>query len=162
MEKFINGVVSVKGMATILDEKESLEKAVVRFEAGVRQYILGADTLRQIAVLGNTRSGHTFLVEDQLGGKEVLKLLSYRLPAGVAVQEHIKSIQLFERESSVLSKLDHGQIAKMRRRFVTEHEGELAFYFTQEYFAGQTLEQMVKEKGLLAPREAVKMILSLL
>lgn len=170
---------------TIVEEKTDLDDrleelfqrksvtALVEVEAGNRIYTLdrqnddaneerASEVLKQIKVLGNTKSGHTFLVENEDGEKEVLKLLSYRCPPGDGTVEQAKSLELFEREIAVVSKLNHPQIAEIKRSFTTDSHGETSFYFTQDYFAGENLEEMVAKGGPLKPRRAARIVMSLL
>ncbi len=147
--------------------------ALVRVEdGGNRVYSLNGEDEReggdeapheyhQVEILGNTKSGKTFLVQDSEGNKEVLKQLNYRSPPGENPEDQIKSLELFDREVNVLSRLHHPQIAKVKNSFTTDNHGEVSYYFTQEYFPGPNLEQLA-EQGKLRPRKAAEMMLSLL
>jgi len=151
--------------------KENTDTALIRVErdgndtqtnTSSRIYTINGKDYRQLKILGNTKSGHTFLIEDAEGNKEVLKLLSYRHPPGNNLSEQVKAIQHFDTEVDVLSKLNHPQIAQVRSNFTIDNHGETSFYFTQEYFQGLNLEELVREEGPLPAKKAVETILSLL
>lgn len=135
--------------------------ASVRVVEGKRIYALDGQEYREREPLGNTRNSHTFVVESP-EGVEVLKVLNYRRFPGQSVDEKRKAIELFEREMDVLARLDHPQIPKIKNYFTTNLAGETAFYFTQEYFSGSTVEKLIAEQGKLALEQALQITRSLL
>jgi len=71
------------------------------------------------------------------------------LPVYVDVNVRRDALERFQKEALMLSKLDHGQIVKLRHFFVEDHRS----YLVLEHIDGMSLRQLVLEDGPL-PVEA--------
>ena len=93
---------------------------------------------RVIDVLGKGSSGITYRVEDITTQQQVaLKALSlHRL-------KDWKQVELFEREASVLAKLEHPGIPKYLDYFQVDTPNNRAFYIAQAIAPGKSLTQWV-------------------
>ncbi len=97
------------------------------------------------------------------GGMGVVYLahqLSLDRPAAIKVlnpeySKEADSVQAFIREARAAAKLNHPNIVQAYA--VGEDEG--IFYFAMEYLDGQTMKQILQEKGKIEPNEAARIIL---
>lgn len=103
--------------------------------------------------LGQGSFATTFLSHDsQTGHPCVVKELSFQQAEGW------KSIELFEREATVLANLEHPHIPRFMD-FVTE--GDKA-WLVQEFIAGQTLKQVVESGKRFSEPEIIQLALGVL
>jgi len=79
------------------------------------------------------------------------------VPAETRPEIKQKAWELFRREASILSQLDHPQIVKVLKSF-EEKERE---YLMLEYLPGLNLRQLIRERGPLDEAEVIKLALSL-
>ncbi|HEY9773382.1 MAG TPA: serine/threonine-protein kinase [Planktothrix sp.] len=91
--------------------------------------------------LGAGGMSAVYLAETRDGKKVVLK--EAVTPPGTDERQRLKSRELFEREATLLMRLNHPQIAKVLDYFVERGRD----YLVLEFVKGQTLKQLVKEKG---------------
>lgn len=90
-----------------------------------------------------------YLARRDSGAKVVLK--ESVLPADISPEQQAKARELFERESMLLLKLHHPQIARVLDRFVEEDRD----YLVLEYIPGLTLRQLVKAKGKQKEKDVI-------
>lgn len=91
-----------------------------------------------LGILGEGAMGRTYLAEDtQTQTRLAIKAL---YPSRLAT---IKDLEMFQREASVLQRLDHPQIPKYLDAF---HEGEgesMCYFLAQQYVQGKTLREVI-------------------
>ncbi len=105
---------------------------------------------RQLHKLGKGGMGTTYAAEDVNTGKKVaLKVISLQNKTDA------KSLELLEREVSILKQLNHPNIPKYIDYFQLEDDNKL--YLVQELVPGKDLNQQVKE-GLRLTEKEVKNI----
>lgn len=90
-----------------------------------------------------------YLARRDSGAKVVLK--ESVLPADISPEQQAKARELFERESMLLLKLQHPQIARVFDRFVEDDRD----YLVLEYIPGLTLRQLVKAKGKQKEKDVI-------
>ncbi|MBK9200985.1 MAG: serine/threonine protein kinase [Candidatus Obscuribacter sp.] len=90
-----------------------------------------------------------YLARRDSGAKVVLK--ESVLPADIGPEQQAKARELFERESVLLLKLHHPQIARVLDRFVEDDRD----YLVLEYIPGLTLRQLVKAKGKQKEKDVI-------
>lgn len=99
---------------------------------------LNAERYNVLGILGEGAMGRTYLAEDsQTQTRLAIKAL---YPSRLAT---IKDLEMFQREASVLQRLDHPQIPKYLDAF---HEGEgesMCYFLAQEYVQGKTLRELI-------------------
>ncbi|BBM87913.1 serine/threonine-protein kinase [Candidatus Uabimicrobium amorphum] len=108
----------------------------------ISQYIVNS-------MLGSGGSGQVYLATDHNGKQVALKTLAHPTQA---------NLKHFERECSMQQKLQHKNIIQLLDQ---GNHGDL-YYLVMEYFPGQTFDEIITERGYLTPREAIKIILSVL
>lgn len=99
--------------------------------------------LRVVRQLGFGGLSAVYLV--QKAKKDLFVLKESALPADVADDLRAKASEHFERESCILARLDHRQIANVYDHFVEEGR----HYLLLEYVHGEDLRQLVQNKGPL-------------
>ena len=115
--------------------------------------------------LGQGAFGRTYLAEDLNRFREycVLKEFSPQVQTTYVLQ---KAEELFEREASVLYKLQHPQIPRFRELFRSHLNGKEYLFLVQDYVEGETysaLLQTRKQQGFLFTEiEARQLLLQLL
>jgi tRNA A-37 threonylcarbamoyl transferase component Bud32 len=86
----------------------------------------------------------TGLVESRLSEMVVLKESIFPVYAESSVR--MQALERFEKEASLLSRLEHPGIVSLRDYFLEDHRG----YLVMEHVEGKTLKQLVLEEGPLA------------
>lgn len=99
--------------------------------------------LRIVRQLGFGGLSAVYLV--QRSKKDLYVLKESALPADVDEELRAKAAEHFERESLILARLDHPQIAKVYDHFVEQGR----HYLLLEYVHGEDLRQLVQENGAL-------------
>jgi len=108
-----------------------------------RGHQLQAGLLTVVLPLSTAGAGAVYLCTDKNDKQYVLKELSIAcLPDESAKNKHL---ELFQRESQILARLDHPQIVKVRDSFV---EGQRQ-YILLDFVPGLTLRQLVRLRGPL-------------
>jgi eukaryotic-like serine/threonine-protein kinase len=94
--------------------------------------------------LGEGNKGRVFKAQHKLMGRLVaLKVIAPQIASRAS------SIARFHREMRLLGRLDHPNVV---RAFDADQVGDL-LYIVMEYVAGRDLEQLLRERGSLAPAE---------
>lgn len=86
-------------------------------------------------------SKDTALVESHLSEMVVLKESIFPVYADSAVR--LQALERFEKEASLLRRLEHPGIVALRDYFMEDHRG----YLVMEHADGKTLKQLVEEEG---------------
>ena len=100
---------------------------------------------RVLGELGRGGAGVVLRAQGPRGEAAAIKLLL----AGREASEHAR--RRFAREAEALARLDHPNLVAVRE--VGEHEG--CPYLVMDYVAGEDLESVLRQRGRLAPAEAV-------
>jgi len=95
--------------------------------------------------LGAGGQGFAYLAIDQRRDKEVV-LKEFVLPVFVDINARRQSLESFEKEAKLLSKLDNPQIVKLEGFFVEDHRA----YLVLEHIDGRNLRQIVQAEGPLS------------
>jgi serine/threonine-protein kinase len=136
-----------------------------KLDASVTQGIQGGTILSDryviIRQLAQGGFGKTYLAEDINRFRElcVLKEFAPQVQTTYVVQ---KAEELFEREASVLHKLEHPQIPRFRELFRINLDGKERLFLVQDYVEGPTyrsLLEMKKQKGLHFTEAEVRQLL---
>lgn len=110
------------------------------------------DRYRIVAPLGQGGFGTTYEAEDLTNYKRVaLKAISLRY------LENWKGLELFEREATILAKLNHHAIPKYLDYFYIDTADDRRFYLIQELVGGQSFSELVK-KGWYPSQGEIKEI----
>ena len=83
---------------------------------------------------------------------EDVVLKEYMLPVYVDIKARKQSIENFESEAKMLSKLDCDSIVKLKDFFVEDHRA----YLVLEYIKGENLEEYIRKNGPMAEADAIK------
>jgi tRNA A-37 threonylcarbamoyl transferase component Bud32 len=86
----------------------------------------------------------TGLVESHLSDMVVLKESIFPVYADSTVR--MQALERFEKEASLLRRLEHPGIVGLRDYFLEDHRG----YLVMEHAEGKTLKQLVEEEGVLS------------
>ncbi|WP_413172273.1 protein kinase domain-containing protein [Anabaena azotica] len=124
-----------------------LEKPV---SSGIQPGLTLGDRYVIVRQLGQGGFGRTYLAEDSNRFREacVLKEFSPQVQTPYVVQ---KAEELFQREASVLYKLQHPQIPRFRELLRINLEGKECLFLVQDYIEGQTYNSLLnsrKQQGL--------------
>ncbi|MDP5338161.1 MAG: serine/threonine protein kinase, partial [Nodularia sp. (in: cyanobacteria)] len=111
--------------------------------------------------IGQGGFGRTYLAEDINRFRElcVLKEFSPQVQTDYVVQ---KAEELFEREASVLYKLQHPQIPRFRELLRINLEGKKYLFLVQDYVEGQTYNSLLntrKQQGLRFTESEIRQLL---
>ncbi|EAW44214.1 serine/threonine-protein kinase, partial [Nodularia spumigena] len=114
-----------------------------------------------IRQIGQGGFGRTYLAQDTNRFREpcVLKEFSPQVQTDYVVQ---KAEELFEREASVLYKLQHPQIPRFRELLRINLEGKKYLFLVQDYVEGQTYSSLLdarKQQGLRFTEWEVRQLL---
>jgi serine/threonine-protein kinase len=136
-----------------------------RLDIPVTQGIPGGQVLSDryvvIRQLGQGGFGRTYLAEDINRFREVCVLKEFcpQVQTSYVMQ---KAEELFQREASVLYKLEHPQIPRFRELFRSHFNDKEHLFLVQDYVEGQTyraLLEMKKQQGLLFTEAEVRQLL---
>ncbi|MBD2429983.1 serine/threonine-protein kinase [Fischerella sp. FACHB-380] len=115
--------------------------------------------------LGQGGFGRTYLAEDINRFRElcVLKEFSPQVQTAYVLK---KAEELFQREATVLYKLQHPQIPRFRELFRSNFDGKEYLFLVQDYVEGQTYRSLLDErlkKGLrFTESEVIQLLLQIL
>ncbi len=110
---------------------------------------LKGNSLTVERLLGGGGQATVYLARNESGEKVVLK--EFVLTAGEGVEALVESAADFEAESTILSRLDHEQIVKLKDLFIENNRA----YLVIEYIQGRSLRSLVGEDGAL-PEDKVR------
>ncbi|MDF2389134.1 protein kinase, partial [Nostoc ellipsosporum NOK] len=138
---------------------EKLSGAPVSY--GIQPGLTLGDRYVIVRQLGQGGFGRTYLAEDINRFREscVLKEFSPQVQTAYVVQ---KATELFEREASVLYKLQHPQIPRFRELFRINLDGKEYLFLVQDYVEGQTYNSLLndrKQQGLRFTETEVRQLL---
>ncbi|MDX1985386.1 MAG: serine/threonine-protein kinase [Candidatus Obscuribacter sp.] len=114
---------------------------------------LRGNSLTVERLLGGGGQATVYLARNENGENVVLK--EFVLTAGEGVEALVESVAEFEAESTILSRLDHEQIVKLKDLFIENNRA----YLVIEYIQGQSLRSLVGEDGAL-PEDKVRELAS--
>lgn len=114
---------------------------------------LRGNSLTVERLLGGGGQATVYLARNENGENVVLK--EFVLTAGEGVEALVESAAEFEAESTILSRLDHEQIVKLKDLFIENNRA----YLVIEYIQGQSLRSLVGEDGAL-PEDKVRELAS--
>jgi serine/threonine protein kinase len=107
-------------------------------------------------ILGEGSMGRTYLATDQETGEKVaVKAL---FPSRLATT---KDFELFEREATILQRMEHDQIPAYIDAF-SEGEGEdLCYFIVQGFVEGETLQAVLQSRARFVEEDLVELMISL-
>jgi len=135
--------------------------AILTKSDGKRTFSIDNQHYQELSSLGNTTTNHTFLVQGR-EKKAVIKSLHECLNETENPQDRIKTLELFQREAAVLSRLQHPQIPQLYQTFQTTENNITKFYLMQQYFDAQNLETILHKRTKLPVQEAIAILLSVI
>jgi predicted Ser/Thr protein kinase len=94
--------------------------------------------------LGAGGQGFAYLATDQRTGTRVV-LKEFVLPVFVDINARRQSLENFEKEAKLMTRLDHPQVVKLEDFFVEDHRA----YLVLEHIDGENLRQIVLRDGPL-------------
>lgn len=109
-----------------------------------------------IEVLGEGSMGRTYLATDAETDQQVAVKALY--PSRLAT---IKDLELFEREASILQRLEHDQIPAYVDAFGQGDDEAMCYYIVQSYVEGQDLRDHLDAGGRFSEEELIELMLSL-
>ncbi len=123
--------------------------------------IILSSRYRLVRQLGQGGFGRTYLAEDthRFGELCVLKEFAPQVQNPSALQ---KAQELFEREASVLYKLQHPQIPRFRELCRCEMDGSERLFLVQDFVGGQTCRDLLNADEGFTEGEVLKLLLDLL
>jgi serine/threonine-protein kinase len=123
--------------------------------------IILASRYRLVRQIGQGGFGRTYLAEDtnRFGELCVLKEFAPQVQNTSALQ---KAQELFEREASVLYKLQHPQIPRFRELCRCEMGGEERLFLVQDFVGGQSCRDLLDAGVRFSEGEVLKLLLDLL
>ncbi|MBD6616985.1 serine/threonine protein kinase [Komarekiella sp. 'clone 1'] len=112
---------------------------------GIKPGLTLGDRYVIVRQIGQGGFGRTYLAEDVNRFRElcVLKEFSPQVQTAYVVQ---KAGELFEREASVLYKLQHPQIPRFRELLRINLQGKEYLFLVQDYVEGQTYNSLLNER----------------
>jgi len=121
------------------------EKLELPVSKGIHPGLLLGDHYQIVRQLGNGDSGHIYQAEDtkQFSQPCVLKEFAPQLQTAHALQ---KAEELFEREASVLYKLQHPQIPRFRELVRVNLDEKDYLFLVQDYESGQTYRALLETR----------------
>ncbi|AFY43385.1 serine/threonine-protein kinase [Nostoc sp. PCC 7107] len=128
---------------------------------GIQAGLTLSDRYVIVRQIGQGGFGRTYLAEDINRFREpcVLKEFSPQVQTAYVLQ---KAEELFQREASVLYKLQHPQIPRFRELFRTNLQGKEYLFLVQDYVEGQTYNSLLntrKQQGLRFTEAEVRQLL---
>ena len=116
---------------------------------------------RLVRQIGQGGFGRTYLAEDtnRFGELCVLKEFAPQVQNSSALR---KAQELFEREASVLYKLQHPQIPRFRELCQCQMAGSERLFLVQDFVGGQSCRQLLDAGARFAEEEVLKLLLDLL
>ncbi|MBU7586106.1 MAG: protein kinase [Nostoc sp. TH1S01] len=138
---------------------ENLQDVPVSY--GIQPGLTLSDRYVIVRQLGQGGFGRTYLAEDINRFRElcVLKEFSPQVQTAYVLQ---KAEELFQREASVLYKLQHPQIPRFRELFRTNLQGKEYLFLVQDYVEGQTYNSLLntrKQQGLRFTEVEIRQLL---
>ncbi|MBW4493157.1 MAG: protein kinase [Oscillatoria princeps RMCB-10] len=123
--------------------------------------IILASRYRLVRQIGQGGFGRTYLAEDtnRFGELCVLKEFAPQVQNPSALR---KAQELFEREASVLYKLQHPQIPRFRELCRCEMGGEERLFLVQDFVGGQSCRELLDAGARFGEAEAIELLLDLL
>ncbi len=116
-----------------------------------------ADRYTVLRTLGQGAFGRTLLARDDTSQREVaIKMLDTQKV------DHIKGLELFEREASVMRSLRHHGVPEIYDSFKARWEDRTAAFLVMEFVDGQSLDALIQARSHLDPAEASHILLELL
>lgn len=112
-------------------------------------------------VLGQGGFGRTYLAQDTNRFNEACVLKEFD-PQTQGAKLAQKAEELFEREASVLYRLQHLQIPQFRELFKMQFQNRELVFLVQDYVAGRTYEELLIDRGPFTESEAVGLLQQLL
>ncbi|MBD2448639.1 protein kinase [Nostoc sp. FACHB-152] len=138
---------------------ENLQDLPVSY--GIQPGLTLGDRYVIVRQIGQGGFGRTYLAEDINRFRElcVLKEFSPQVQTAYVLE---KAEELFEREASVLYKLQHPQIPRFRELFRMNLQGKEYLFLVQDYVEGQTYNSLLnnrKQQGLRFTETEVRQLL---
>ncbi|MGI8502723.1 MAG: protein kinase domain-containing protein, partial [Hassallia sp.] len=110
--------------------------------------------------LGQGGFGRTYLAEDKNQSNENCVLKEFA-PQVEAQQDLLKAKELFEREASVLKKLQHPQIPRFHASLQAKLGDKDFFFLVQDYVEGENYYQLLERKTF-SEEEVIKLLQEIL
>jgi hypothetical protein len=110
--------------------------------------------------LGQGGFGRTYLAEDKNQANENCVLKEFA-PQVEAQQDLLKAKELFEREASVLKKLQHPQIPRFHASLQAKLGNKDFFFLVQDYVEGENYYQLL-ERQTFSEEEVIKLLQEIL
>ncbi len=161
----MNSVYCTKGHENPADSRFCLNCGENLLDTPVNYGIQAGQTLgdRYVVVrqLGQGGFGRTYLTEDINRFRElcVLKEFSPQVQTAYVLQ---KAEELFQREASVLYKLQHPQIPRFRELFRTNLQGKEYLFLVQDFVEGQTYSSLLNSRRKFTEAEVRQLLLQIL
>ncbi|MCU0516609.1 MAG: protein kinase [Oscillatoria sp. Prado101] len=123
--------------------------------------IILASRYRLVRQIGQGGFGRTYLAEDtnRFGELCVLKEFAPQVQKASALR---KAQELFEREASVLYKLQHPQIPRFRELCQCQMGGSERLFLVQDFVGGQSCREVLNAGARFGEEEVLKLLLDLL
>ncbi len=112
-------------------------------------------------VLGQGGFGRTYLAHDTNRFNEACVLKEFD-PQTQGAKLAQKAEELFEREASVLYRLQHPQIPQFRELFKMQFQNRELVFLVQDYVSGKTYEELLIDRHKFTESEAVGLLQQLL
>ncbi|MBV9389225.1 MAG: protein kinase [Chroococcidiopsidaceae cyanobacterium CP_BM_ER_R8_30] len=133
---------------------------------GIHPGLVLSNRYRIVRQLGQGGFGRTYLAEDINRFSELCVLKECAPIASQNSYAFQKAEELFEREASVLYKLQHSQIPRFRELFRVDLHGKAYLFLVQDYVEGETYRTLLvarKQQGLrFSELEVNQLLLQLL
>lgn len=111
------------------------------------------------AILGHGGFGRTYLARDESQHNSLCVLKEFSPASRLDDQEILqKAVELFKRETQILSRLNHPQIPQFIYQFHEKHR----IFIVQEYIKGKNYFELLKSQGAFAESEILEWLRSLL
>ena len=123
-------------------------------------FLLG-DRYKIIRQIGQGGFGRTYLAKDTHRYDEKCVLKEFA-PLVENERDLQKAEKLFEREAGILYQLEHDCIPRFKALLRTEIDRKKALFLVQEYIAGKTYDELLRERGKFTESEVIDSIVELL
>jgi serine/threonine protein kinase len=111
--------------------------------------------------LGQGGFGRTYLAEDKNQSNENCVLKEFA-PQVEAQQDLLKAKELFEREASVLKKLQHPQIPRFHASLQAKLGNKDFFFLVQDYVEGDNYYELLEQRQTFSEEEVIKLLQQIL